>query len=106
MTCDDCGSVRHWKRHRPERSGLCRSCAALRRGQQDERIGCGIAASWQEIADELGVSRQRVMDLYESAMRKLARWDLCHGRQLRALLVDMKEQEPAELGGRQTRRGR
>ena len=106
MTCDDCGNplVRcvTWQRERD--SSLCRSCAATRRGLEDEAHGFAVAASWREIASELDMSKPGVIAVYERAMRKLRAYSVRHGGELRALLVAMQEQEPVDLGGRQTRR--
>jgi DNA-directed RNA polymerase sigma subunit (sigma70/sigma32) len=50
-------------------------------------LGFDVAASWEDIAQELGVTRQRVQQIYESILRKLRKR---HGAELRSVLEAMR----------------
>lgn len=71
--CIDCGGELERKRHREGLSDLCRACSQVRRGLVDEDIRVPVAASWAEIAADLGVSSSYVRQIYQGALRKLAR---------------------------------
>jgi hypothetical protein len=88
VICSDCGNglVRRekWQRTAAE-ADLCRACAQRRRSYQDV-LGFSVAASFEDIGRELGLSRQGAFYVYEQALRKLRARG---GKQLREYLTQM-----------------
>ncbi len=86
--CDDCGDP---VVGRPgDHAHYCYDCGRARVAYRDA-LGFDVAASWEEIAAELGVTRQRVQQIYAGALAKLKK---LHGVELRHVLVAMKQVEP------------
>ena len=71
-TCNDCGAelVRREKWRRLVDTSLCRACSQRRRSYEDT-LGFSVAASFDDIGRELGLSRQGAYYVYEQALRKL-----------------------------------
>jgi RNA polymerase subunit RPABC4/transcription elongation factor Spt4 len=79
-SCEDCGKPV------TRRYFVCPSCSLTRTAYRDV-LGFDVAASWEDIAQELGVTRQRVQQIYESILRKLRKR---HGAELRSVLEAMR----------------
>ncbi len=82
-TCDDCGEPVSGKAG--VRTNYCYDCGRARLAYRDA-LGFDVAASWGDIAAELGVTRQRVQQIYDGILAKLRRR---HGADLRAVLMQM-----------------
>lgn len=86
--CDDCGAliVGHGN---ADDAHYCYDCGRSRIAYRDA-LGFDVAASWEDIAAELGVTRQRVKQIYDAILVKLKRR---YGIELRAVLAEIMEQD-------------
>lgn len=77
--CDDCGKPisRNYS--------VCLSCSQRQQAYRDA-LGFSVAASFDDIGRELGLSRQGAFYVYEQALRKLRARG---GKQLREYLTQM-----------------
>ena len=83
-TCDDCGEPVSGQAG--GRANFCYDCGRARIAYRDA-LGFDVAASWKDIAAELGLTRQRVQQIYSVILDKLKR---LHGLELREVLMMMK----------------
>jgi hypothetical protein len=82
-TCDDCGKAVIGQAG--DQANYCYDCGRARLAYRDA-LGFEVQASWCDIAAELGVTRQRVQQIYDGILAKLRRR---HGADLRAVLMQM-----------------
>lgn len=85
-TCDDCGDPVVGRNAAD--AHYCYDCGRARVAYRDV-LGFEVAASWEDIATELGLTRQRVQQIYEAMLERLRRR---HGTELRQLLTAMMEE--------------